>query len=63
MNIYLEELVIKLWNVLYTCTVPKLAGDDILDENRISLREFIESKSNNELHDYKQKWVSEKSLK
>lgn len=55
LSIPLQEFIKNNRIALYTCVIPKLAGDDILKENSISLREFIESKSNNELHDYKLK--------
>lgn len=55
LSIPLQEFLNNNKYALDTCIIPQLAGDDILTKNSISLREFIESKSNNELHDYKLK--------
>lgn len=49
----LQEFIENNKHVLNTCVIPKLAGDDILAENSISLRKFSEFILNNELQDSK----------
>lgn len=49
-SIPLEEFIRNNKQALDTCYIPKLAGDDILDENCIRLRDFIESRLNYESH-------------
>lgn len=55
LDIPLQEFLKNNPSALDMCIIPKLGGDSILDKNAINLRKFIESKLNNELHDYKLK--------
>lgn len=51
----LQEFLENNKHALDTCIISKLAGDDKLGENSISLRKFLEFRLNNELHDSKLK--------
>ena len=50
LSISLEDFLKNNLRALDTCIIPQLAGDDILTENSISLRKFMESRLNDELH-------------
>lgn len=55
LSIPLQEFLKNNIRALDTCIILELAGDDILGENSISLRKFIESRLNGELHNSKSK--------
>lgn len=55
LRIPLQEFLKNNMRSLDTCIIPKLAGDDILGENSINLRKFIEYRLNDQVHNSKLK--------